>query len=71
MEGGLEGARALPHIAMKNKFPTGWNEDKVKRVINHYKNQSEDEVATEDEAAFAVEEVPLKVFVSQVKRFKL
>ena len=46
---------------MKNKLPTGWNEDKMKRVINHYKTQSEDEAVTEDEAAFALEETLVQV----------
>ena len=35
----------------KQKFPRGWNEARVRKVIEHYDNQSEDEEATEIEAA--------------------
>lgn len=39
---------------MKNStFPPGWDEAKVRRVLDHYERQSEDEAVTEDEAAFA------------------
>lgn len=33
-----------------NQFPPGWNEAKVKRVIDYYENQTEDEAVAEDEA---------------------
>jgi hypothetical protein len=36
----------------ENRFPTGWDEDRVKRVLEHYENQSDDEAVAEDEAAF-------------------
>ncbi|MHB8513149.1 MAG: hypothetical protein ACYDCC_13340 [Actinomycetota bacterium] len=37
---------------MKNtNFPTGWDEDRVRRVLEHYETQSEDEAVAEDEAA--------------------
>ncbi len=36
----------------KQKFPRGWNETKVRRVLEHYENQTEDEAVAEDEAAF-------------------
>ncbi len=36
----------------KNKFPKGWDEDRVKQVLNHYENQTEDEAVAEDEAAW-------------------
>jgi hypothetical protein len=32
------------------KFPKGWNDDKVQRVLTHYEGQSEDEGLAEDEA---------------------
>ena len=35
----------------QNKFPKGWNEDRVKRVLAHYGKQTEDEALAEDEAA--------------------
>jgi len=34
------------------KFPEGWDEERVKRVIAHYENQTEDEAVAEDEAAY-------------------
>ena len=38
---------------MKRKgFPAGWNEARVKRVLEHYDGQTEDEAVAEDEAAF-------------------
>ena len=36
----------------KNSFPNGWNEERVKRVLDHYENQTEDEAVAEDEAAW-------------------
>ena len=34
------------------KFPKGWNADKIASVVKAYESQSEDEATTEDEAAF-------------------
>jgi type II secretory pathway component PulC len=45
---------------MSNK-PADWDEAKIKRVINHYESQSEDEAVAEDEAAFAVEQTLVQV----------
>jgi len=36
----------------RNRFPKGWNEARVKAVLEHYESQSEDEAVAEDEAAF-------------------
>ncbi len=33
-------------------FPPGWDEERVRRVIEHYESQSEEEAIAEDEAAF-------------------
>lgn len=38
-------------MSKKSKFPPGWDEERVKRVIKHYESQSEDEALAEDEAA--------------------
>ena len=35
----------------QSKFPPGWNAARVKRVIDHYESQDEDEALAEDEAA--------------------
>jgi hypothetical protein len=47
----------------QSKFPRGWDEDRVRRVLAHYEQQTEDEAVAEDEASFedttqAVMEVP-------------
>ena len=36
----------------KNRFPKGWDEERVKRLLDHYENQTEDEAVAEDEAAW-------------------
>jgi hypothetical protein len=38
-----------------NSFPTGWDSERVARVLNHYENQSDEEAVAEDEAAFATD----------------
>jgi hypothetical protein len=35
----------------KQKLPTGWNEERVRRLAEHYDNQSEDDQVAEHEAA--------------------
>lgn len=35
-----------------NRYPPGWNLDRVKNLISHYEAQTEDEAVAEDEAAF-------------------
>lgn len=34
-------------MTQKN-FPTGWDEDRVRRVLAHYESQSEEEAVAED-----------------------
>ncbi len=36
----------------QSKFPEGWDDARVRQVINHYVQQSEEEAVAEDEAAF-------------------
>jgi hypothetical protein len=36
----------------RNKYPSGWDAAKVKRVLAHYEEQTEEEGVAEDEAAF-------------------
>jgi len=33
------------------EFPPGWNEDRVREILAHYEEQSEEEAVAEDEAA--------------------
>ena len=35
-----------------NKFPSGWNEEQVQRVLAHYERQTDEEAVAEDEAAY-------------------
>ena len=35
----------------QSKFPPGWDEQRVRRVLSHYESQTEDEAVAEDEAA--------------------
>ncbi len=37
---------------MRQRFPPGWDEERVRRVLEHYEEQSEEEAVAEDEAAF-------------------
>jgi hypothetical protein len=35
----------------QNRFPPGWDEERVRRLIERYESQTEDEAVAEDEAA--------------------
>jgi type II secretory pathway component PulC len=35
-----------------SKYPPGWDEARVKKVLAHYEGQTEEEAMAEDEAAF-------------------
>ncbi len=35
----------------KNDFPPGWDEKRVRDVLEHYENQTEEQAVAEDEAA--------------------
>lgn len=48
------------------EFPEGWNAERVRKLLEHYEAQSEDEAVAEDEAAFesvthTVMEVPVEL----------
>jgi predicted GIY-YIG superfamily endonuclease len=36
----------------ETRFPVGWDEERVRRVLAHYEQQSSEEAVAEDEAAF-------------------
>ena len=36
----------------RNRFPAGWNEARVQRLLKHYEQQTENEAVAEDEASF-------------------
>jgi hypothetical protein len=39
----------------KQVYPTGWDEERIRRLAEHYDNQTEDEQVAEHEAAFQAE----------------
>ena len=45
---GAEGARAM----RQTEFPPGWDEERVRRVLEHYERQSDEQAVAEDEAAY-------------------
>lgn len=49
----------------QSKFPPGWDEQRVLRVLEHYETLTEEEAVAEDEAAFesanTVMEVPIEL----------
>lgn len=36
----------------QSKFPPGWDEQRVRRVLEHYEQQTDEQAVAEDEAAF-------------------
>jgi len=36
----------------QSRFPPGWDEDRVQKVLAHCENQTEEETVAEDEAAY-------------------
>ena len=55
-----------------NKYPKGWNAAKIRKVIEYYDNQSDEEGAKEIEAAGEAERVTLvevpTVLLPQVRK---
>lgn len=43
------------------KYPPGWNEARVRRVLEHYESQTDEEAVAEDEAAFEVRDIAMTV----------
>ncbi len=43
----------------KQKFPAGWDEERVRQVIAHYESQTEDEQFAEIEAAREAEDITM------------
>ena len=46
-------------MTKQSRFPKGWDEARVKRVIEHYESQGEAEAIAEDEAALALKDQTL------------
>ena len=51
---GAEGAASpAPEEEMnQSRYPVGWDDERVRRVLEHYEAQSDDEAVAEDEAAY-------------------
>jgi hypothetical protein len=45
----------------QSKLPDGWTEEKVRRVLAHYEEQTEDEALAEDEAEIESSETVMNV----------
>jgi hypothetical protein len=50
----------------QSRFPAGWDEERVRRILAHYEEQTEDEAVAEDEAAYedttqSIIEVPVEL----------
>ena len=45
----------------QTKFPDGWDEGKVQRVLAHYGEQTEDDALAEDEAGIQPSETVMSV----------
>jgi hypothetical protein len=52
----------------KNRFPEGWDEEKVRRVLAYYEEQSEEDVLLEDEAAVEPSETVMNVLTTSSPR---
>jgi hypothetical protein len=39
-------------VTRENRFPPGWDEERVRKVLAHYEEQTEAEAVAEDEAVF-------------------
>ena len=39
-------------MSHQNRFPPGWDETRVRRVLAHYESQTDEEAVAEDEAAY-------------------
>jgi hypothetical protein len=50
----------------QNVFPPGWDEERVRALIAHYENQTEDEAVAEDEAAFENEDFTVMLIPNEL-----
>jgi len=50
----------------KQKFPPGWDEKRVKKLIAHYENQTEDEEFADIEAAREDEDITLMAIPTEL-----
>jgi len=58
-------------MSKQTRFPPGWDDARVKQVIQHYDSQSEDEAVAEDDAAFDASQTVMNVppeLVPEIRR---
>jgi len=48
------------------RYPAGWDEKRVRQVVEHYENQSEEEAVAEDEAAFESRDYSVMLIPSEL-----
>lgn len=53
-------------MSTQSRFPPGWNEDRVRRVIEYYDNQTDEEAIAEAEAAIEAEGQTLVMVPSEL-----
>jgi hypothetical protein len=58
-DGGARDERQDPMKKNRNKLPKGWTEGQVRALAKHYDEQSEDEAAAEDNAAYESRDVTM------------
>src|SRR5438105_15618429 len=52
--------------ASRPKLPSGWDEKRIRKVLTHYENQTEDEAVAEDEAAYEAEGQTVMIVPTQL-----
>ena len=50
----------------KQKYPVGWDEERVRKLAEHYENQTEDEQVAEHEAAMRAEDQTVMVVPTEL-----
>lgn len=64
-ESDFNGATTIQHPD-KNRYPVGWDADRVRDLIKHYEEQSQEEAVAEDEDAWEDQtqttiEIPIEI----------
>lgn len=54
----------------KNNYPPGWDDERVRHVLAHYEQQSDEEALAEDEAAFEATHTAMEVPVDLVPKIR-
>ena len=50
----------------KQKYPTGWDEKRIRKLAEHYDNQTEDEQVAEHEKAFRAKNQTIMVVPTEL-----